>query len=215
MQRWLSLSGICTTLGLNTTQINRLVKDGFLVTIKANKEVRYLDPTPEYAEKLKLGEVLYSKQNHFPRDFDLVTLLTLRELAEIVGWTFRYAEKYCIEHKVPAVKVGRYNLYSVATVRELLWRRSGRKLASQLAPFRIQALIDWFLKSTTEAEKLIPTDREFIEDMNIQKRLAKMGKLPSPARETMIADFFRKLELAKTVSGIVRASETSSASHHS
>src|SRR5438045_3127326 len=121
-QRWLSLTGICTSLGLSAPQIKSLVKQRILVTIKAQQgEIRYLDPTPEFAERLRLGESLYCRMWPIPKELDISALLTLREFAQVMGWTMKYARRYCKEKKVPNTKIGFTTMYSIATVRGLLW----------------------------------------------------------------------------------------------
>lgn len=199
IQRWLSLSGICTTLGMTQGQVKHLVKTKALVTFGVGKDKRYLDPTPEYAERLKLGEALYGRLYPLPFDINLSALLTLREMAQVLGLSLHYVEKMVYRDKIPSIKVGKYNLYTVETVRDLLWRRKGRKLHKQLAPFLIPELIAWFQKETAAAEEEVPTDTEFGDDRLLQRKLTRMAKMRSPWRELAFKDFYEKVALVKQV----------------
>lgn len=204
-QRWLSLTGICTTLNISHGHAVWLAKRGFLATIwgdggKTWKKARFLDPTPEYAEKLKLGEALYGRLFPVPVDLDLAGLITIREVAEIMGWSIRYARQYAFKGKIkPAVRAGITDLYSIAEVRRVFWKRNGRSRAvsKQVAPFLVREIIDYFLRTTAEAEREVPTDAQFAEDDLLQKKLIRMSKMKSPDREAAFADFYRKVELAR------------------
>jgi hypothetical protein len=197
-QRWLSFSGICTTLNLTPYQIQNLYNKGLLVRIGAGTNQRYLDPTPEYAERLRLAAVLLSKNTSLPTNISLCFLLTAREIAEIMGWTVRCATDYLRENKVPFFQ-GKANakFYSVSTVRDFVWRRNGRKLSKQQSPFLITEMIAYFKKFLAAEEAIVPTDAAFREDEELQKKIRWMMSRPSPVRETLLADFVEKLELAK------------------
>ena len=115
-QRWLSLTGICTCLEITETHALRLAKQGFLVVLgktTIKKDMRFLEPTAEYANKLKLGEALYGRLFPIPRDLDLTGLFTFKEVAEILGWSRSYTRLYLHENKVLKVKVGKYSFYSI------------------------------------------------------------------------------------------------------
>lgn len=209
-QRWLSLDGICTTLNVSKDHALWLAKSGFLEVIwGSNKmrryvDARFLDPTPAYAERLKIGEALYGRLFPIPHDLDLCGLLTIREVAEIMGWSLRYARKYAWKYKLPSVRAGRYDLYSPSVVRDLLWRRGGRRLSKQKAPFLVTEMIEWFLRSTAQVEADLPTDAQLAQDEVMQRKLARMMKLPSPDRERALAEFLEKTEMAKQLLAVLR-----------
>ena len=216
-QRWLSLSGICTTLNLGPAQVKNLYRNKLLVRIGKNPaDYRYLDPTPEYAERLRLAAVMLSKRSDVPIDLPLTFLLTIREIAEIAGWTQRKAIRILEEGKVPCFKsANRARLYSVSTVRDLLFKRQGRKLSKQMSPVLIQDLIVFFRKFQAAEESIVPTDAVFAEDAELQQKIIWMMKQPSPGREAMLADFMEKLELAKQVTAALRyPDDTSTDTQH-
>jgi hypothetical protein len=206
-QRWLSLTGICTTLNISPDHAFRLVKQGYLEVIwgrpgRKNKDARFLDPTPAYAERLRLCETLYGRSNieQFPVDFDIRGFLTVREVSELLGWTLMYTKKYLKTRKVPNVHIGQYVLYSMATVRDLMWRRSGRKQSTkQRAPFLIREMVDFFLAAKAAHEEEVPTDNQFAEDDLLQRKLVRMMKMKSPERELALKEFYDKVALAKDV----------------
>jgi hypothetical protein len=200
-QRWLSLSGISTVLNLTPTQIKTLHKQRLLVRIGKNpSEYRYLDPTPEYAERLRLAAVMLSKNSQVNIDLPMTFLLTIREVAEIMGWSLTHARHFLDDSKAPCWKAkNRAKLYSVSTVRDLLFKRQGRKLSKQRDPFLLSDLINYFRRFQVEEEAIVPTDAEFAEDAELQKKIVWMMKQPSPQREAMLADFLEKVELAKQV----------------
>jgi hypothetical protein len=200
-QRWLSLSGICTVLNLTPSQIKTLYNQKLLVRIgKNHSEHRYLDPTPEYAERLRLAAIMLSKNSQVNIDLPLTFLLTIREVAEIMGWTQQKTIHFMEDHKVPCYKsANRARLYSVAVVRDMLWRRNGRKLSKQLAPMMLPELIAFFRKFQAAEEAIVPTDAAFAEDADVQKKVRWIMRQSSPQREVLLADFVEKLELAKQV----------------
>jgi len=207
-QRWLSLDGICTRLNISKDHALWLAKKGYLSVIWGNKTnkytaARFLDPTPEYAEKLKFCEAVYGRTFSLPIDIPTTALLTIREVALIMNWKLVYARHYLYEKKIPAIKVGRYHLYSVETVRDLLWRRQGRKLSKQRSPFLIQNLIDFFLKYQAEEAEEVPTDIQFAEDDLLQRKLIRLSKMKDPAA---LRDFLEKVALAKKVSSSLKTS---------
>ena len=200
-QRWLSLTGISTVLNLTGTQIKLLHKQRLLVRIgKRPEDYRYLDPTPEYAERLRLAAVMLSKNSQVNIDLPMTFLLTAREVAEIMGWSLIHARHFLQDNKVPCWKgKNRAALYSVSTVRDLLFKRQGRKLSKQRDPFLLSDILNYFRRFQAEEESIVPTDAAFAEDEDLQKKIAWLMKQPSPQREVMLADFIEKLELAKQV----------------
>lgn len=201
---WLSLTGICTTLNISHKHAIWLAKRGFLPCIRGRNgavwiEARFLDPTPEYAEKLRLGEALYGRLYPVPVDLELAGLLTIREVAEIMGWKINYARQFAYKGKIgPVVKIGITEFYSIKDVRKIYWKRRGRGLSKQASPFLVRELIDYFLKTTAEAESEVPSDAQFAEDEILQRKLVRMSKLKSPEREAAFAEFYRKVALAKS-----------------
>lgn len=208
-QRWLSLTGICTTLNIGHKHALWLVSQGYLEVLwgkpgRKNIDARFLDPTPAYTERLRLCEVLYARtdSNQFPVDFDIRGFLTTREVSEVMGWTLLYAKKYLKTRKVPKIHIGQYDLYSMATVRDLMWRRSGRKQnTKQRAPFLIKEMIEFFLAAKAKHEEEVPTDEQFAEDDLLCRKLQRMMKMPSPQKELALQEFCDKAALAKKAVG--------------
>lgn len=203
-QRWLSLEGICTTLQISRDHAAWLAKQGYLVVIwgdksKKIKSARFLDPTPEYADKLKLAEAMYGRLFPLPKDLNLATILTVGEVAQIMGWTYQYAQKYLVEKKILCAKVGMYNTYSVAAIRDLLWQRQGRKRAYKRAPILLEHLIQFFMAQYAKANEEVPTDDEFAADDLLQRKLERMAKLPPGERAEAMKEFYQKVVLAKQV----------------
>lgn len=198
-QRWLSRDGICTTLGMTKHQIELLVSRKVLVTIGFGPKRRYLDPTPEFAAKLKLGETLYDKLKPLPKDFELLGLLTIREVGQIMGWHIRYAQVYLWKKNVPSIKVGVHRLYSIAAIRNLLWKRQGRKIASQRAPFLLDHLIRFFLEYHAHENEEVPSDADFADDDLLMRKFSRLAKLPSPQREEAYRELWAKVSTARCV----------------
>ena len=205
-QRWLSMTGICTVLSVSPNTITTLVRKKMLVKIGTPPNVRYLDPTSEYAALLKLGESIYYKEHAIPRDFNTVAFLTLTEMAEVLGWRLSYARQYVHRRKLPCIKVGSLHLYSIAQVRKIMWARQGRKLVSnQKSPFLLTEIVWYFSKHYKKELAELPTDAEFAEDALLQKKIQRMMRMPSPARELALKDFMGKIELAKQVVTAVKS----------
>jgi hypothetical protein len=200
-QRWLSIHGICTTLGLNPSQVQHLTRKKHLVRIGDRAiNFRYLDPTPEYAERLRLAAVMLAKSGcaNIPIDLPLTFLLTCREVAEIMNWGLRHARSYLAEKKIPCYKSkNRAALYSVSAIRNLIWKRNGRKQAGKIAPMLLSEMIGFFRKFQIAEEAIVPTDAMFAEDAALQKKIIWIMK--QPQREVLLADFMEKMELAKQV----------------
>jgi hypothetical protein len=199
-QRWLSLSGICTQLSMSEVSVRQLAKAGYLVTIGKGINLRFLDPTPEYASKLRLAEALHDQSSPLPKDFDLTNFLTIGEVAEVCGWTMSTARSHMSLYKIPSVKVGRYNLYSIAVVRDILWKRKGRKKAcKQRAPFLIRDIIAYFLDYQASQASKVPSDEQFAADDLLQRKIAQVLKMRSPGREAAMQELMAKVDLAKKV----------------
>jgi hypothetical protein len=217
-QRWLSLSGICTVLNLTPSQVKSLYKQKYLVRIGKNPpDYRYLDPTPEYAERLRLAAVLLSRNAAVTFKIDLPTtfLLTSREVAEIMGWSPRYAKVYLAEKKIPCFRFEnskkRALLFSVSAVRDMIFKRNGRgRYSKQLAPILLSDVILFYRRFQATEEAIVPTDAAFKEDAELQKKIQWMMRQPSPQREVMLADFLDKMELAKQVVEALRSPDDTS-----
>jgi len=207
-QAWLSLDGICNVLQTSVSHIRWLVSHNYLETLPGSKpgiqNARFLDPTPAYADRLRTTEMIYQRRVPLPADMDMSgkAIFTRAEMAVILGWTDNYARGYLKDNEVPCVKIGKIkhgglNLYTAQTLRSLLWRRRGRKLSKQKAPFLISDLIEWFLKQDAIEIDGIPTDAEFAEDALFQKKLKMILKMPSPQKEAAMRELWSKVELAK------------------
>jgi hypothetical protein len=170
------------------------------------RDARFLDPTPEYARQLRLGAVIHSHQKPIPRDISEIAILSLREVAVIMGWTLKYAQKYTLQNHVPHIKAGaKVYLYTAATVRELLWKREGRTMAGQRAPFLIPQLIEWFQKWYAEDRKNVPTDAEFLADEEIQRKLLRIVDMEEKDQSRARADFAQKTALAQKIAQILQS----------
>lgn len=205
-RRWLNITGICTVLQMTEGQVNRLVKQGYLVKLPAPKkaDARYLDPTPEYVRRLQMGEALHNN-NALPIDLGSKPLITLREIAQILGHSHpKYARKYVAKRKLKPLVVGKFRLYRVDVVRQLLWERQGRKMAHQRAPFLLEELVEWFMTHQAFEASLTPTDAEYEADDRLQKKLERLATMPSPFREQAMREFYEKVALAKTVANSIK-----------
>jgi hypothetical protein len=195
-QTWLSLSGICDRLRLSPTQVKTLARKGCLATIgkKGTPAYRFLDPTPEYSEQLRLGAILHQRFFPVPAGLTEKALLTLGECAELLGMTPVKMKRYMMRHAVPSVRVDRKHfLYSPLVVREAMLKRSNKALSKQLAPYLLSEMIEGFRTRLSEELSIIPTDKEFLADESLQKRLAMI------VGESQKSDFARKVKLAQEV----------------
>ena len=210
-QRWLSLDGICDTLGITCSHALWLARKGILAYIPSNmgnKNVRFLDPTPEYAQKLILAEAIYGRLFPIPKDLELAGLLTSREISVIMGWTIEYTKIYLWRNKVPFISVGRrkgnrdggavHKLYSVRTIRDILWKRQGRKEAAKgrNRVFLLKELLAFFGKYQTAENEEVPTDEMFREDDLLMRKLTRLLRSKDPKA---LRDFYDKLAVAKEV----------------
>jgi hypothetical protein len=208
-QRWLTLDMLSSVLRLPPTYIKELTRQKFLVTIGARDQQRWLDPTPEYAEKLRLAAVLHHRALFVPPDVSEIALLTLREVAEICGWSLRYAQIFMHKNRqVPRFKVNpQLCLYAIKDVREILWRRQGRKYHKQLSPFLVTELIAFFQKEHDRETKIIPTDAEYVADETIMRKLEAIVRRSEKDQKVAKHDFARKAELARKIVEILRTAE--------
>jgi hypothetical protein len=82
----------------------------------------------------------------------------------------------------------------------MLQRRSGERywkdkepLSSKLAPFLIPELVELFRSRLSEEVSSIPTDKEFLADESLQKRLSKI------VTQSQKSDFAQKVKLAQQI----------------
>lgn len=199
-QTWLTLDQISYKLRLSKSYIKTLTGQKFLVTIGTADKKRWLDPTPEYAEKLRLGAILHNDAQHVPPDIAEIALLTLREVAVLCGWTLRYAQLYMQRHNTPRFRVNsQLSLYSIMTVREILWRRQGHKAAHQRSPFLIEEIVRFVQNEHAEATRDIPTDAEYAADDKLMWKLEAIVRRSEADQAAAKTDFARKAELARKV----------------
>jgi hypothetical protein len=204
-QQWLSLSGICDKLRLSPYQVKTLAKKGCLAIIKGKMRVadRFLDPTPEYAEQLRLGAIIHQRHFPIPAGLSEKALLTRAECAELLNMKLKTLDDYVKKNFFPpAIRVDRSHfLYSPVMVRKImLQRRSGERywkdkepLSSKLAPFLIPELVELFRSRLSEEVSSIPTDKEFLADESLQKRLSKI------VTQSQKSDFAQKVKLAQQI----------------
>ena len=202
---WLSLTGICDRLRLSPHQIRTLAKKGCLASIggKGNVEKRYLDPTPEYVEQLRIGAILHQRHFPVPAGLSEKALLTAAECAELLGFTMKGWGTHQSRNAIKGIKVDRSHvLYSPAVVREAMLKRSKKTLSRQKSSFLLSELIEIF-RSRLDAElDLIPTDAEFREDDKLQQRLSMI------VAESQKADFAQKVKLAHEIVQILDSANT-------
>jgi len=211
-QRWISLTGICNVLKSNKNHIQWLVKNNYLEMIpgKANERLlgaRFLDPTPDYAAKLRTSELIYERRHPLPSDVDVdgKAIFTKAEIAELLGMNISTLRNYLWNHKIPCIKLsgrGRagLQLFTAKTVRQLIWtRQETRTLCKQRGPFLLKELIDYFVKAQAEADATTPTDLQFKQDDILHKKMARLLKLPLDQRETAVRDLMEKVEMAQQV----------------
>jgi hypothetical protein len=207
---WLTLEGICDVLHTDERHVTWLAKNGYIEVLwgpgRTRKGARFLDPTPEYAERLRKSELLYGRRQPLPEDFDLPNspIFTARELGEIMGWDYERTQRFLYKKRktIKAVPLGRHataiRLFSAATIRDLIWTRNDRSQSKQRAPFLVKEILEWFLRFRQREEQEVPTDTEFQEDDLLQRKLTRLMKMPSPQREAAIQEFLEKVDLAKS-----------------
>jgi hypothetical protein len=199
-QRWLSKTGICTVLGVSPSVIDTYVKQKFIVRMGKAQSTRYLDPTPEYVEQLKLGQAIHKKTFHEFVDLFTTPLLTPREIMTITRWSMNYTLKYLKQHKTPGFTIGKCKLYSPNTLRDILWERQDRKgMSKQMCPFLLAEIIRFFSEYYKGECEEAPTDAQFAEDELLQRKINRMMRLPSEKRVAALSEFMAKVDLAKRV----------------
>jgi hypothetical protein len=205
-QQWLSLSGICDKLRLTAGQVRTLVNKGCLATIgkKGTPAYRYLDPTPEYKEQLRMGAIIHQRHYPIPAGLTEKALLTNSECREILGMSAIMMKRYLKRNHIPSIKVTKtLFLYSPAVVREALLKRSKKTLHRNLAPFLLSEMVELFRSRLLAEVSLIPTDKEFRADEALQRRLAMI------VTESQKADFARKVKLAQQIVQILESVNSS------
>lgn len=215
-QHWLSLDGICTTLRLDKSCVLALAKRGDIVVIwgPTNQgkipKARFLDPTPQYAEQLRMAEMIHSKRYPIPPDISEYALLTAREVALVMGWTLKQARMRLFRYKVPPMKAGsNIYLYSAASVRDMMWRVN-RSTVAERSPFLLSEMIEFFQRWYADEVKGVPTDDQFAADDEIQRRLAKLIQRAEKDQSVAKADFASKIELARKIVEILQSAKTTS-----
>lgn len=198
-QRWLTLDALCSTLRLQPAHVRTLVRKGFLVAIGGGKGVpaRYLEPTDEYKEQLRIAAILHMRAQPIPMGISEKCLLTAGEIGELLGSkSAAKTNKWLNKHKVVGYKVTKaLSLYTVKDVREALWRREGRILAKQRAPYLISEIVEYVRRIHAAETALVPTDKEFRQDDILLKKLEVLAALGEDAQ----MDFAAKVELARKV----------------
>ena len=206
---WVTLDYLAGILRLPKAYLRQLTRKGFLVSIGRADKARWLNPTEEYREKLRLAAILHSEQMFVPPDISEIALLTLREVAVLCGWTLNAAQCYMKQNHVPHHKINRrLNLYDIRTVRELLWRRQERTTAHQRSPYLIQELIDFVQKEHEAATRDIPTDAEYAEDDKLIRKLESIVTRSEADQASAKHDFARKAELARRVVQLLEKART-------
>ena len=205
-QRWLSLAGICELLSTTETNINWLVKNGFLEKLPGNSgkhSARYLEPTEEYARRLKICETVYNRRFHIPSESDLpgAAMFTHREIAEIMGWTLQRTYKYVTKRKVSSVSGGgnKVRLFTARQIRNIIWKRQGRQKAYKRAPYLLPELIEYFLRFEAAQRELVPTDAEFAEDDKMLKKWELLARMDPADRELAMQEFLEKVRIAREI----------------
>ena len=204
-QRWLSLDGICSTLRLNAAQVRTLVKKGCLVRIGGKRGVpaRFLEPTAEYKEQLRIAAIFHMKHYTVPEGITEKAILSSGEIGAILGLNWRQTDKWLRKHHLrPAVRITKIlHLYTVNEVRDALLRRAKRVNASRRAPFLLTEIID-FLRSTHAVDlETIPTDSALYQDDLLRKKLERLADLSEGAK----AEFTAKVELARRIVQILES----------
>jgi hypothetical protein len=203
--RWLSLIGICELLSTNETNIKWLVKHGYLEMMPGNQgkhSARYLDPTPEYARRLRVAETLYGRRQPLPADLDIPSapVFTIRELAEILGWPIKKARKYVYEKRITAIKgTPGLCLFSARQIRNILWKRTGRKKAYRRAPFLLDDLISYFARYEGEQRQIFPTDEELKADDILVRKWDALARMDPEDRDFAMREFLDKARVAREI----------------
>jgi hypothetical protein len=207
-QRWLSMQGICEVLQTSQKHIRWLAQQGYLEKLPSDKKKhpdRYLDPTPAYAERLRIAEAIYRRRVVLPRELDLSdkAIFSVQEVAAIMRWNLNTARTKLKRSKVPCIKCGSGKtaprLYTASTVRDLLMQRAGFRTKHR-APILLTELVQWFRENHSQLER--PSDRDFAADTRFKKRLEVLLRMPSPQRERAFSELWSKVEMAKSAARI-------------
>ena len=120
---------------------------------------------------------MLSKQAFINVNLPMSYLLTIREVAEILGWSLKHAQTCLAKYKIPCIKSSnRVKLYTAASVRNLIWKRQGRKIADKTAPLLLSEMILFFKRFQAAEEAMVPTGAMFAEDAILQKKITWMMK---------------------------------------
>lgn len=191
---------MCDKLRLSRRAVLALARKGCLAVIwgpYSNVKItsaRFLDPSSEYAEHLRLGEIIHNRLYPVPAGLSEKSLLTTGECAELLGITPLMMNRYMRRHAIPSIRVDKKHfLFSPLVVREAMLRRSKRTAYSQKSVFLIAELVELFRSRLSAEISIIPTDKEFAADEALQKRLSLI------VTESQKADFARKVKLAQQV----------------
>lgn len=202
-QRWLTADAICTLLRINRETLRDWVKKKYLVQMGTLHGARYLDPGPEYTEKLKLGYSIFTKHVHITHDIEMVNMLTAQEISAIMNVPLKNVRNRLWVQKVDGLRAA--GLYQVKAVRNLVWKYNGRKKGKKRSPFLVQEFVDFFLRYQAEQDALMPTDSQFEKDDLLKKKFELLMKMPSPQREVAVKEMMKTMDLAKRFTDMVRA----------
>jgi hypothetical protein len=211
-QRWLSLIGICDLLSTTEKNIKWLVKNGYLEMIPGRGNgkyltARFLDPSPEYAQRLKLAETIYGRRQILPAELNIpgASIFTITELAEILGWSAARASRLVVKRKIVSVAGGpKLRYFSATQIRNILWKRTDRKQAYQRAPYLLQELIDYFWRYEANQRKLVPSDAAFAEDDLLMKKWELMARMDPEDRDLAMQEFLEKVRAAKDIAASLK-----------
>jgi hypothetical protein len=204
-QRWLTLDELCSTLRLKRSTVLELAKKGCLAVIWGHSgrrviDSRWLDPTAEYKEQLRLGAMIHQKNFPVPPDVSELALLTIREVAILCNWTIKTARNYVHKHQVEGIRMSKIHVYYPASmVREILWRRDRKTMSKQRAPFLLTDLIEFFQKRLAAEGADLPTDEEFLNDDAIQRKLQRIADMDESDALKARAEFADKVTLARKI----------------
>lgn len=208
---WLTLDMICGRLRLTKEAVIALGQHGHLRVIwgarKDRKYVdsRWLDPSDDYAEQLRLAAILHRKEYPLPPYINERALFTVREVAALLGNDVKYTKLAFRRLKIKPVMVSpAVVLYSVNQIREVLWRREKRTMAKQRAPFLIQHMIEYFRRIEAEEKPDYPTDAQFLADDELQRKLERIVEMAEDDQHRAKIDLARKVTLAKKVVALLQ-----------
>ena len=158
-QRWLTLDMLCTVLRLQAAHIKTLAKKGFLVSIggKGAVPTRYLEPTEEYKEQLRIAALLHMRAYPISTGITEKCLFTAGEIGAIIGKdSYQTSQWLGKKKKIPSYRINKtLHLYTVKDVRDLLLRRAGRVNSRQRAPFLIPQIVEYLRSSHAEDLKVV------------------------------------------------------------